>query len=224
MDLSFHAELANAYKSSLHRIRILSEHWVGSSIYCSNCGNCHILRYANNNPAADFFCEACKEIYELKSQRGRFGAKVVDGAYPVMMKRLNNSTNPNLFLLNYDFRSLAVTNLVIIPKHFLTATMIEERKPLPPAARRAGWVGCRILLHAIPHAGRIALIRNGLIEPKADVLAKWRQTLFLREQRDLAAKSWLVQVMRCIERIGKSRFTLDEVYAFEDELKTAYPG
>ena len=30
--------------------------------------------------------------------------------------------------------------------------------------------------------------------------------------------------MRCIERIGKNQFTLDEVYAFEDELKAAYPG
>jgi type II restriction enzyme len=30
--------------------------------------------------------------------------------------------------------------------------------------------------------------------------------------------------MRCIERIGKSRFSLDEVYAFEAELKAAYPG
>jgi type II restriction enzyme len=30
--------------------------------------------------------------------------------------------------------------------------------------------------------------------------------------------------MRCIERIGKSWFSLEEVYAFEDELRAAYPG
>lgn len=85
-------------------------------------------------------------------------------------------------------------------------------------------MGCRILLQSIPQAGRIAIIRNGVIEAKADVLAKWRRTLFLRAQRDLEAKGWLVHVMRCIELLGKSRFSLDEVYGFESELSNAYPG
>lgn len=30
--------------------------------------------------------------------------------------------------------------------------------------------------------------------------------------------------MKCIERLGKRQFSLDEVYTFEDELKAAYPG
>jgi type II restriction enzyme len=80
------------------------------------------------------------------------------------------------------------------------------------------------LLQSIPQSGRIAIIRNGVIEPKAVVLDGWQRTLFLRKQRDLEAKGWLVHVMKCIEQIGKSRFSLDEVYAFEDELKAAYPG
>jgi type II restriction enzyme len=42
--------------------------------------------------------------------------------------------------------------------------------------------------------------------------------------RDLEAKGWLVHVMRCIERLGKSYFSLDEVYGFETELSAAYPG
>jgi type II restriction enzyme len=37
----------------------------------------------------------------------------------------------------------------------------------------------------------------------------------------LEAKGWLVHVMRCIERLGKSHFSLDEVYGFEP---AAYPG
>ena len=55
------------------------------------------------------------------------------------------------------------------------------------------------------------------------MLEKWRHTLFLRKQRDLDAKGWLVHVMNCIERIGKGHFTLEEVYSFEDELQSAYP-
>ena len=105
-----------------------------------------------------------------------------------MVRRLTGSTVPNLFLLNYDIRSLAVTNLLVVPKHFFIPEIIEERKPLALTAKRAGWVGCRILLQAIPDAGRITLIRNGVIERKTDVLDKWKRTLFLRRQRDLNAK------------------------------------
>jgi type II restriction enzyme len=140
-----------------------------------------------------------------------------------MIQRLTGNANPNLFLLNYDIKNLTVTNLLIVPKHFFTVEDIEERKPLPPTAQRAGWIGCRILLRGIPHAGRIVIIRNGVIEPKADVLNKWRHTLFLRKQRDLEAKGWLVHVMRCIERLGKSQFSLEEMYGFESELSNTYP-
>jgi type II restriction enzyme len=223
MDLYFEAGRADAYNSGLQRARVLTEHWMADQVYCPNCGNTEILPYGNNNPVGDFHCPRCKEEYELKSQRVRFGAKVVDGAYRAMIGRLSASTNPNLFLLNYDVRRLCVTNLLIIPKHFFTADIIEERKPLPPSARRAGWVGCRILLQNIPEAGRIAIIRNGVIEPKVAVLDKWQRTLFLRTQLDLESKGWLVQVMRCIERIGRGSFSLEEVYAFEDELKAAHP-
>jgi type II restriction enzyme len=224
MDLHFEAGRADAYISGLQRARVLTEHWVAGQLYCPNCGNLEIIRYGNNNPVGDFYCSVCKEEYELKSQRARFGTKVVDGAYRAMIQRLSGSTNPNLFLLNYDVRSLRVTDLLIIPKHFFTPGIIEERKPLPPEARRASFVGCRILLQGIPQAGRIAIIRNGVIEPKADVMDKWQRTLFLRAQQDLEAKGWLVHVMRCIELLGKSRFSLDEVYRFENELSYAYPG
>ena len=95
MDLSFQPGLADAYKSSLQRIRILSEHWVATQVYCPSCGNPRILQYRNNNPVADFFCGDCHEDFELKSQRKQFGAKVVDGAYSAMMRRLTGDIIPN---------------------------------------------------------------------------------------------------------------------------------
>jgi len=224
MDLYFEIGHANAYSSGLQRARVLTEPWVASQVYCPNCGSFPLMRYPNNSRIGDFYCSACRENYELNSKRALFGDKVDDGAYRAMLGRISGNANPNLFLLNYNVGSSAVTDLVIIPKHFFTTGMIEERAPLSPTARRKGWIGCRILLKSIPHSGRIAIIRNGVIERKAVVLDRWQRTLFLRKQRDLEAKGWLVQVMRCIERIGKNQFTLDEVYAFEDELKAAYPG
>jgi type II restriction enzyme len=160
MDLSFEAQLANLYSSSSQRIRILSEHWVSNQVYCPNCGHLNINRYPNNKPVADFFCASCSEDYELKSQKSLIGRRIVDGAYRTMVECLNGSRNPNFFLLHYDPQTLGVINLLIVPKHFFTAEIIEKRKPLSLSARRAGWIGCNIMLEAIPHAGRIYLVRN----------------------------------------------------------------
>jgi type II restriction enzyme len=94
---------------------------------------------------------------------------------------------------------------------------------LSPLARRAGWIGCNILLGGIRAAGRIALIRNGTVQPKQNVLAAWRQTRFLNE-KDPRSKGRLLCVMRCIERMAGSVFTLDECYQFEDEIRAIYPS
>jgi type II restriction enzyme len=149
---------------------------------------------------------------------------VVDGAYRTMMERLKGTGNPNLFLLHYDWRELSVRNFLVVPKYFFVPEMIEQRKPLSPTARRAGWIGCYIALQGIPQAGRIFLIKDGIVEPKEKVLAKWRSTLFLREQKDIRAKGWLLSVMKCVEKINKQTFTIDELYRFEEELKIAYPS
>jgi type II restriction enzyme len=105
MQLSFEKERASRYTSPTQRIRILSEHWVSREVYCPNCGRCRIDGYPNNNPAADFFCGACKEDYELKSQRRPFGTRIVDGAYKTMLNRLEASRNANFFLLHYDLQT-----------------------------------------------------------------------------------------------------------------------
>jgi type II restriction enzyme len=224
MDLSFQAALADSYRSVPQKIKNLSEHWVSQQVYCPNCGQTDIGRYSNNRPVADFFCSHCQEDYELKSQARIFGAKVVDGAYRTMIERLKGSSNPNLFLLHYDPIGLSVRNLLVVPKHFFVPDVIEERPPLSPSARRAGWIGCYISLQGIPHAGRIFLIRNSVVEQREQVLAKWQKTLFLRDQKDVRAKGWLLSVMKCIEKMKKRTFTIEEMYRFEDELRTSYPS
>ncbi|HEY6453867.1 MAG TPA: DpnI domain-containing protein [Steroidobacteraceae bacterium] len=225
MNLSFEVALAARYTSSTQKIRILSEHLVGREAYCPGCGSCPISRHANNNPAADFFCPNCGEDYELKSQRNRFGSTVVDGAFGAMMNRLRAVQNPNLLLLTYEAPTLEVSNLVVVPKQFLTPDIIQKRrKPLSALAKRAGWTGCNILLQKIPDVGRIYLVKDRTVEPAATVIATWQRTLFLRMQGDFVTRSWLINVMRCIERIGQCTFSLDQVYAFEGELRELYPN
>lgn len=112
---------------------------------------------------------------------------------------------------------------MVIPKHFFVPEIIEKRNPLAPTARRSGWIGCNILLHSIPQTGKIFYVREGQIESKEHVLTGWRKTLFLREEKEISAKGWLLDVMRCIEKLRKADFTLDNVYAFESELAKLHP-
>ena len=140
-----------------------------------------------------------------------------------MTERLAASNNPNLLLLNYDLQRLAVTNVVVVPKHFFVSDIIEKRKPLAPTAKRAGWVGCNILLNAIPAAGKIYFVRAGEAVPRTSVLAQWQQTLFLRDEGS-DARGWLIETMKCVEAIGKNEFDLDDVYVFEERLSLLYPN
>jgi type II restriction enzyme len=158
----------------------------------------------------------------LKSQRGRFGRKVLDGAYRTMTKRLAARDNPNLLLMRYDRSSLSVTDLIVVPKHFFTPTIIEPRKPLSATARRAGWQGCNILLGEVPDAGRIWLVRDRQFVKPAIVQQDWQKTLFLRDQT-LKARGWLIEILKCVEAIPSTKFSLQDVYAFEASLRAAYP-
>ncbi|HKA78021.1 MAG TPA: DpnI domain-containing protein [Pseudolabrys sp.] len=222
MKLGFE-ETQTPYSSGSQNARAWTERWVKDWIYCPNCGNSQVSQFSANRPVADFICRSCAEEYELKSQKKAFGTKVLDGAFRTMCERLASSNNPNLLLLNYDLAKLSVTNVFIVPKHFFVREIIEKRKPLAETARRAGWTGCNILLNQIPASGKIYFVRDGIEQSKKSVLSQWKRTLFLREE-GTEARGWLIEVMKCIEAIGKKEFNLDEVYAFEGQLSQIYPN
>ena len=149
MKLGFE-ESQTTYTSGTQKARSWTEAWVSAWAYCPHCGNAKMSQFPNNSPLADFLCGSCNEEFELKSQKGKFGAKVADGAYKTKCERLAASNNPNLLLMNYDLKSLSVVNLLIVPKHFFAREIIEERKPLAAKARRAGWIGSNIILSRVP--------------------------------------------------------------------------
>ena len=155
--------------------------------YCPHCGSAKMSQFPSNSPVADFLCVSCSEEFELKSQKGKFGTKVADGAYKTKCERLAASNNPNLLLMNYDRKSLAVVNLFIIPKHFFVLDIIEERKPLAATARRTGWIGSNILLGEVPEIGKIDIVQNGVVRPKESVLEEWQKTLFLKAKPSRSA-------------------------------------
>ena len=222
MDLFFNQDLAVQYKNQSQKIRVLTENWVDSQIFCPSCG-INIENFENNKPVADFYCPKCLEEFELKGKKGNVGNKILDGAYRTMIERLKSANNPNFFLLNYKPSSLEVLDFFIIPKHFFIPEIIEKRKPLSENAKRAGWTGCNILLKNIPQSGKIFYIKNKKIENKKKVLENWKRTLFLREEKDIKLKGWTLDIMNYVEKIEKQEFLLDEIYKFENELQNKYP-
>jgi type II restriction enzyme len=215
-------DLATQYKSPSQKIRVITESWVGEEIFCPSCGT-NINRYEHNRPAADFYCPLCEEEYELKSKGNRIGRKIVDGAYKTLIERLMDNHNPNLFLLTYESSSYEIVDFFAVPKYFFVPEMIEKRKPLSKNARRAGWVGCNILLHDIPQGGKIFYIKNKQILPKTAILFSWQKTLFLKNQPKVAERGWTLDVMNCLDKIGRKEFSLADVYHFEKELQTKHP-
>lgn len=175
-------------------------------------------------PVADFYCSNCHEEFELKSKKskiGKLGKKIVDGAFDTMINRITSSESPNFLFLTYDEQG--VNNLVLIPSYFFTPSIIERRNPLADTARRAGWVGCNIILRDIPESGKIYIIKQGNRVLSKDIIACYDNAKSLCNYT-LEARGWLLDVLSCVDRIRKVNFTLSDVYAFEEELKLKHPN
>jgi type II restriction enzyme len=221
MNTNLNTKIIKKYKSTPQKIRVMTEDWVNNEIFCPNCGS-NIESYENSKPVADFYCLNCNEDYELKSKKDRMGNKIVDGAYKTMIERLKSDNNPNFFLLNYDFKNFEILNFFVIPKHFFVLEIIEKRNPLSENSRRRGWVGCNISIEHIPQSGKIFYIKNREKESKNNVLKNWEKTKFLREEKEILKRGWILDVMRCIESLNKKQFNIDEIYSFERYLSKKY--
>lgn len=222
MNLSFDLSVANAYKNKSQRARVLTETWVARNSYCPNCGYAPIHEFENNRPVADFWCPSCAEEFELKSKNGKFSSTIVDGAYQTMIARIKSNNNPNFFFLNHT-KEMTVSNFIVIPKHFFTPEIIIKRKPLSPNAKRAGWVGCTIDMSKISERGKIFLVNNGRVINPDLVQEKFQKTLFLRHQ-SIDKRGWLLEMLKCLDKISDNEFTLKDIYTFEAEFKQKYPG
>jgi len=221
MKLGFEESQA-AYTSGSQRAREWTERWVKDWVYCPNCGNRTISQFPANSPLPTSTCPACAEQYELKSQKSRFGQdrrwRLPDHVRAAGVRR-----QPNLFLLNYDLKSLSVVNALVIPKQFFVRKIIEERPPLA-ANRTPGRLGrLQHPARSNPGIGENLLRPRRARSPKASVLTQWERIKFLRDTNADAAR-WLIEVMNCVESLGKREFTLDDVYAFEPELARLYPN
>ena len=210
-------KIAEQYNSNSQKIRVITEQWVNDNLFCPYCGKAHIAHFENNRPVADFYCPDCAEEYELKSKNGTIENKINDGAYDTMIQRIVSINNPNFFFMNYNKHNLQV------PKYFFSPEIIEKRKPLSDTARRAGWVGCNIILKQIPEEGRIFIVKNEMEISRKEIISKVRRTEFIKQYK-LDARGWVLDVLNCVNKIEGRDFTLEQMYEFEDVLAKKYPN
>lgn len=222
MNLEFDSNNIGNYHSEAQVARVLTENWVCQNMYCPRCGNLHINHFENNRPVADFYCPICNSEYELKSKNGVLGHKVNDGAYNTMIERISSNDNPDFFFMSYSKEESKVKDFILIPKHFFVPDIIEKRKPLSSTARRAGWVGCNILINKIPKQGRIDIISNGEIKDINNVVKKVNESNQL-QIKDINSRGWLLDVLNCVNNMTSQIFTLEDIYKYEDELFVKHP-
>ena len=210
------------YTSKSQLARVLSESWVAEHGYCLACDSDRLLQTAANTQARDFECEVCRHPYELKSSVRPFGGKIVDGAFASMMRRIESKSVPSFLLLRYS-EGQSIVDLTAVHRSLITPEIVERRKPLASTARRAGWVGCNILLGGVPPEGRIRLIDNGIALPKKAVRSVFSATENLASE-STASRSWTRALLACLHRLPNRRFTLAQAYQFEEELGALYPA
>jgi type II restriction enzyme len=221
MNLQCSVELAATYKAGSQIARVLSEDWCSRELYCPACNSRRLSQSEANTPAIDFTCPKCGEAYQLKSRRAWNPRKVPDAGYNAMIRAIRADRTPHLLLLQYS-KEWCIQNLMLIPRMFFSEAVIEKRKPLSASARRAGWVGCNIVLSGIPEDGKIAIVSSGVPKLEDHVRREFARVRGLAELPP-SLRGWTVDVLNAIRRLGKSQFSLQELYRQEQELEAAHP-
>lgn len=209
------------YRSPCQISRVITEMWATQNLYCPACECDELEPTKTNTPAVDLTCPECRQPYQLKSRRHWSDSKIIDSAYGAMISAIRGNHTPNLFVLHYN-SNRHVENLLVVPRFFFTESVIEKRKPLSSSARRAGWVGCNILLRNIPCNGRISIVSAGNVIDKQEVRLQY-QHIRPVEQLTIERRGWVLDVLRVVQSLNKSEFALVDVYAFESELATLHP-
>ena len=217
------SHLALNYKSKAQQARVVSEAWGRDNLYCVNCQSSFLTPAPNNTAAFDFICPNCALSFQLKSKSSQIGDRIVDAAYGAMMRAILEDRTPNLYALHYNRVSWQVRNLILVPHFAFSASAIEARRPLAFNARRAGWIGCNIVLKNLPPDARINLISDGVATPPRQVRESFHR---IKPLEEIGAKErgWTLDVLRVVRSLGRKEFSNNDVYAFTPQLEQLHPN
>lgn len=220
MRLALPLTLGMSYKSESQKVRVITEAWAEQNMYCCACGSRSVCQAPNNAEAIDFTCPECSAGYQLKARKSAICSRIVDAGYDAMLRALREDRLPHLWVLRYSADQVA--DMVLIPSFAIPASAIEPRRPLSPTARRAGWVGCNILLALVPPQGRIPVVTAGLAVSPAVVRDQFQASHSLKDIPP-ALRGWTLDVLTGLTSLHKDNFTLGEAYTLEPALSELHP-
>ena len=222
MTLALPTDGLDRYKSGSQRARVGTEFWGAENFFCPVCESPRLTRSPHNTAAIDYACPSCSSPFQLKSQSRLFGTKIVDAAYSEMKKAILADRTPNLFVMHYDLTSWSVRNVILVPHFAFSLSVVERRDPLPATARRAGWIGCNILLAQIPQDARIPIVTNGEFHPRRRVREAYKRLRPL-EKLKVETRGWTLDVLNVVRSLRKTEFRLSDVYGHSEELAELHP-
>jgi type II restriction enzyme len=100
-----------------------------------------------------------------------------------MKRAITENRTANLYLIHYDLPRWRVLTLILIPHFAFYLSANECRKTLALTARRAGWIGCNILLSQIPTGANLTV----------------------------ESKAWTLDVLNVVRSFNKTSFVLADV-------------
>lgn len=145
-----------------------------------------------------------------------------DGSYEAMRRSILQDRTPNLFLLQYERPGFVVRALVLVPHFAFNVSFLEKRKPLSSTAQRHDWVGCNFLLDRLPSDTKIPVISDGRVIAPEKVRQMYKKVLPL-ERLSVEKRGWTLDVLNVVRSLGKTEFTLQEVYEHSEELASLHP-
>ena len=211
------------YKNNSQRARVATEAWGTENLYCLNCESNQLSCAPPNTAAVDFTCPECESSFQLKAQSHSFGGKIVDAAYTTMLQKIRADQTPNLIALHYELADWKVRNVFLVPHFAFSISAIEKRSPLAKTARRAGWVGCNILLTEIPPDARIPLVVNGSPANPNSARKQYARVRPLQKLRP-EMRGWTLDVLNLLRSLHKQTFSLADAYALEPHLSSLHPA
>src|SRR5713226_3267621 len=217
VDLQLPTAGLDLYKSASQRARIGTESWGAANFFCPACESPRLRSAPQGTAAIDYVCPSCDSPFQLKSQSKSLGSRIVDAAYSEMKRAILEDRTPNLFVLHYDLDTWAVRTVLLVPHFAFALSALEKRAPLAPTARRAGWVGCNILLDKIPVHARISVVSEGLPQAPREVRRSYNRLRPL-EKLQVEKRGWTLDVLQAVQSLGKLQFTLGDLYAHTDAL------
>jgi type II restriction enzyme len=222
------AEYYSNYKTLYHSpsqlIRNITESWFKDNMYCPFCLTSSIKAFGNNHAVSDYYCNICREEFQLKSKKNKFGKVITDGEYNKMIEAIYSHKTPNFFFLSYSANIEYINNLILVPKEFIVPSVIQKRKPLSIHAKRSGWTGCNIAIGSIPDKGKVFTIKDSKPIEKSLVKSNIISIDFLRRIKDVDSRGWLSDILFIVSEIKQEVFALDDVYKFVPVLKKLHPN